>query len=294
LYLPTKPVVLRAFGPSDPGCTGTPEFTRQVSSPSFTETFGTMAPAGTWRFVLSYDGDANNFPGTSACAFPLVVTQAAAGLVPAVSNSVVTVGGSVTAGASVFGYRPTGALTVRLFGPHDPTCSTAAASQTVEVDGQGPFTVSLTPTGVGAWRVTSRYSGDSSNTPASTSCGSIVLDVVKASPTLSVTAAPGTSEDESRIGARVLLVDSYAPTGVVTFQLYGPEDRSCTGTPAHAEEVSASGGSTETATGFVVPKHAVGTWNWRASYSGDANNHTNGSVCGQAPVTVVKKIKKQT
>ena len=149
------------------------------------------------------------------------------------------------------------------------------------------------PTSVGAWRVTSEYSGDANNTPAKTSCGSIVFGAQKATPVLSVTAVPGLAEDEDRIHASVDLGSAYQPTGRVSFGLFAPSDTTCTGVPAYVEDVSLSGTSAATSVGFEVPKHEVGTWNWTAAYLGDENNELNGSGCGRAPVEVVKKIKNK-
>ena len=50
---------------------------RQVSPQFFQETIGPFEMVGTWRFVMSYPGDANNHPAASACgAFTLGVTKA--------------------------------------------------------------------------------------------------------------------------------------------------------------------------------------------------------------------------
>ena len=293
LFQPSQPLSLRVFAPSDPTCAGSPAISRQVPAPAFTETVGPLDAVGTWRFVLSYPGDAFNTAGASACnAFPLEVTTATASLGPYVSPSSVTVGQPVSAGASVFGQAATGTLTVRLFSPTDPLCSSAVAVETVQVGGSGPVTASLVPTSVGAWRVTSEYSGDANNTPATTSCGSIVFGAQKATPVLSVTAVPGLAEDGDRVHARVDLGSAYQPTGRVSFGLFAPSDATCTEVPAYVEEVSLSGTSAETSVGFEVPKHEVGRWNWTATYLGDENNELNGSGCGTAPVEVVKKIKK--
>ena len=79
----------------------------------------------------------------------------------------------------------------------------------------------------------------------------------------------------------------------MTFALFPPNDQSCSGTPAHVEDVPLTGTGATTSVGFEVPKHEVGTWNWRVSYQGDANNELNGSACGSAPVEVVKNVKKE-
>ena len=104
---------------------------------------------------------------------------------------------------------------------------------------------------------------------------------------------PSLAEDGNRIQASVDLRSGYEPTGRVSVALFLPSDTTCIGVPAHVEEVDLSGTSAATSVGFEVPKHQVGTWNWTAAYLGDANNVSTGSGCGQAPVEVVKKIKKK-
>ena len=89
---------------------------------------------------------------------------------------------------------------------------------------------------------------------------------------LSVTAVPGLADDGDRIHARVDLGSAYQPTGRVSFSLFPPNDSSCSGAPTYVEEVVLTGTGATTSGGFEVPKHAVGTWNWTASYSGDENN----------------------
>jgi hypothetical protein len=76
----------------------------------------------------------------------------------------------------------------------------------------------------------------------------------------------------------------FNPTGTVTFNLFGPSDPTCSGTPAYTQTVGLSGGSASTSPGFVT--NAAGTWNWTASYSGDANNSPATSGCGAESVTV--------
>ncbi len=294
-FQPTGTVSLRVYGPGDPSCAGEPEFSRQVNPSFFTETIGPLGVVGTWSLQLSYPGDINNVPATTPCGgfYSFEVTKAAASLEPVVTPGSVTVGQSVTAGARVTGSAPTGTLTIRLFAPTDPSCSTAVDVETVPVSGPGPVTATLVPTSVGAWRVTSEYSGDNANTSAMTSCGSIVFSAEKATPLLTVVAVPSLAEDGNRIQARVDLRSGYEPTGRVSVALFLPGDTTCTGVPAHVEEVDLSGTSAATSVGFEVPKHQVGTWNWTAAYLGDANNVSTGSGCGQAPVEVVKKIKKK-
>ncbi len=86
-----------------------------------------------------------------------------------------------------------------------------------------------------------------------------------------------------------------SPTGTVTFALYGPGDTSCTGTNLAAghsgfANVPLTCGS---ATSAAFTTTQVGTYNWTASYSGDANNNPAVSACGSEQVTVTKPLGGQ-
>ena len=62
----------------------------------------------------------------------------------------------------------------------------------------------------------------------------------------------------------------FGPTGTVTFQLFGPADPACAGTPiATFPDVALIDG---TATSPPVITEVVGTHRWVATYNGDVNN----------------------
>ncbi len=195
------------------------------------------------------------------------------------------------------GDDPTGTLTFRLYRPGDSACSDAIYEGVVTVTGNGGY---VPPTftdpvpsldELGVWRFIAAYSGDARNEPAATECGEHEVTVVKATPTLSATAVPTLAARRETIGASVALSGGYLPSGAVAFRLFGPDDPACAGTPAYVEQVSLTGSEAATAVGFRVPKKSVGTWNWTASYLGDASNEAHASTCGAAPVRIVKKLE---
>ena len=77
-------------------------------------------------------------------------------------------------------------------------------------------------------------------------------------------------------------------TGSITFNLYGPGDTSCKLAAVYTQMVSGinTNGPFTTTTGHVAS--AAGTYEWTASFSGDANNSGASAVCGSEPVTVGK------
>jgi hypothetical protein len=200
------------------------------------------------------------------------------------------------------GDAPTGTITFTLYGPGDETCSTAIYTSTVSVSGNGEYfassgseTGSREATAVGVFRWTASYSGDDRNEPAGSGCSEELVVVAKKVPTVLATAIPTTAEVGSTLNALAAVWFGHQPTGRVAFRLYGPNDTTCSGLPAHEEEAdvdpnASNGTSAYTSTGFAVPSE--GTWRWKATYVGDANNEEASSSCHEAPVSVVKKTEK--
>ena len=76
-------------------------------------------------------------------------------------------------------------------------------------------------------------------------------------------------------------------TGDLTFSLYGPNDATCTGTPAFTQTITDIGDvATHTTNSYDVPASAEGTYRWVVSYSGDDSNAAGVSACGAENVTV--------
>jgi uncharacterized repeat protein (TIGR01451 family) len=80
---------------------------------------------------------------------------------------------------------------------------------------------------------------------------------------------------------------NYDGSGTITFNLYGPADPTCQGTPAYTQTVKADhNGSDYATTNATVTADTAGTWNWTADFSGDSNNNPAHSGCGQESVTI--------
>ena len=131
--------------------------------------------------------------------------------------------------------------------------------------------------------------GDRNNNRAgATDCrtDSETVVVTKADPTLSSTAlgqasaapgaAPGRLAVTARSGMRSArapqeiydtadLEGSISPTGTLTFNLYGPDDSTCSGAAVFLSEVPVTGNGVHNSKSFT-PK-AAGTYRWRVSYS---------------------------
>ena len=77
------------------------------------------------------------------------------------------------------------------------------------------------------------------------------------------------------------------PTGTITFKLYPAGDTNCTQTPIYTSSAVAVNGNGDYRSPMLedpIPP-AVGSYNWRAFYSGDAHNNPASTPCGDANET---------
>lgn len=111
----------------------------------------------------------------------------------------------------------------------------------------------------------------------------------KASPTLTTTPSAGGTAGTVVLNDAGTLSAGMSPTGSITFNLYGPSDTTCSGTPAYTQTVAVSGDGSYTTTN-TNPASVAGKWNWTATYSGDSGNNSASSACGQETVTVTAVV----
>ena len=104
-----------------------------------------------------------------------------------------------------------------------------------------------------------------------------------ATPTMYTNASPNTS-----VGYQVFdhtnLMGGSAPTGTIDFKLFAPDDTTCQ-TPIFDTTVPVSGTGSDNSPHFTTT--AAGTYNWIASYSGDARNNPVSAPCGSASQVVI-------
>ncbi|HEV7755127.1 MAG TPA: ice-binding family protein [Mycobacteriales bacterium] len=99
----------------------------------------------------------------------------------------------------------------------------------------------------------------------------------------SVTTTPsGSVPAGGNISDTARVIGGASPTGTVTFTLYGPGDNSCAN--AIATRTGALTGGT--ASSGNVSAGGAGTYNWVATYNGDADNRPVTSPCGSEKVVV--------
>jgi hypothetical protein len=74
------------------------------------------------------------------------------------------------------------------------------------------------------------------------------------------------------------------PGGAITFELFGPNDQTCSTAPAFTTTVAVNGNADYRSAAFVVAR--PGTYRWVATYSGDAMNTGAGlTACGDPAET---------
>ncbi|MGA7298599.1 MAG: ice-binding family protein [Rhodanobacteraceae bacterium] len=82
-----------------------------------------------------------------------------------------------------------------------------------------------------------------------------------------------------------LLANGVAPTGSITFSLYGPDDATCSAAPAFTSTVPVNGNGNYNSANFTVL--IAGTYRWIAAYSGDAGNAASTTACNDPNETVI-------
>src|SRR5437764_14322393 len=124
---PTGAITFNLFGPDNATCSGTPIFTSTktvAGNGNYTSDSFTTNAAGTYRWVASYSGDANNTPVTSTCSDP-AESVSVAKKTPTLSTqaSTLSLAGTITDTATMAARAgpsgPTGTITFNLFGPNN-------------------------------------------------------------------------------------------------------------------------------------------------------------------------------
>jgi hypothetical protein len=123
------------------------------------------------------------------------------------------------------------------------------------------------------------YSGDGNNKSVSNSCSdpAEVSTVGKASPSLTTDAVSATVGKPIHDVAH--LTGGFSPTGSIAWNVYASSDTSCH-TPLNASAITVvvHGDGDYTSPDFTPA--AAGSYQWVATYSGDGNNTTQATACG--------------
>ncbi len=298
---PTGTITFNLYGPNPTVCTGTP--VASVTTPvngdgDYPSPSVTMTGAGTYVWVATYSGDANNTGLSNGCAEAsetVTVTPATPALTTSASPTSAAVDTPITDIATLSGGTAplTGTLQWSLYGPNDTSCtSTPLTTSTVPVNGDGTYpSPPLTPTTAGTYNWVATFVSADTNVNASippVGCGDNREQVVvgPVGPQLTTSASPAAATVNTPITDVATLSGGFNPTGTLQWSLYGPNDDSCSATPMSTAKVPVSGDGQYTSPP-LIPSTA-GTYHWVATYSGDVNNIGVGPIgCADSSEMVV-------
>ncbi|MCA1684228.1 MAG: hypothetical protein LC708_03780, partial [Actinobacteria bacterium] len=189
---------------------------------------------------------------------------------------------------------PTGLIRFRLFGPDNATCDPAGpvhSTSTTPVDHFGPppylsaASAPITAAGPYTWVAVYEHGADPNYTDSlPTACGdpAETFIVGNATPTITTVATPpaglgGTSTDAATLVAPpgVIVPPAPAPTGLIRFRLFGPDNPTCdVAGPIHSTSTAPVDhfGPPPYASAVSAPITTAGTYTWTAAFeSGDPN-----------------------
>jgi hypothetical protein len=151
---PSGTLTFTLFGPGDPTCSGTPDFTSTIPVGGFSSTSYTPTAVGTYGWVATYSGDAANNPASSACGLPDETVQVyAVGATTGTPGDVVAYPGVDSASIS-WTAAPTGTIPTQIYfvtaQPGGATVDSIGTGTTVVFPGLTPgVQYSFTVAGVG-------------------------------------------------------------------------------------------------------------------------------------------------
>ena len=212
---PTGSITFTLYAPGDSTCTKPiATVTAPLSGGSASSGSVPVGPAGTYRWVATYGGDANNNGVASPCGSETVVVTKATPSISTTPSGSVPAGGKASDSATVSGgFAPSGGVTFTLYAPGDTTCSKAIATVTATLSGGSASSgsVQVGPAGTYLWVAT--YGGDGNNNGVISPCGS---ETVTVTPRILTGRAYGISANVSLIGQPVVTLLPSPDTGPIT------------------------------------------------------------------------------
>jgi hypothetical protein len=252
---------------------------------------------GTYTWVAQYHGDGNNNSASDqgGTIEQVIVEAASPTLTTTASPSAIALGDispPLLTDSAILnnGSNPTGTITFTLFynGGSSPI-----DTEKVTVNGNGVYN---TPAGftlpssgpvTGTYQLNASYSGDANNNPADDeNAPDEQVTITAVTPAISTTANPSTGHFGTVLQDSANLTGGYNPTGTIVFKLYAPGVDPTVGPAAYTENVVVTNGNSTYSTTKGFATTSTGTWQWVASYGGDANNNAVASGALDEPVTI--------
>jgi hypothetical protein len=267
-------------------CSGSAVFTSTVTVtngavPSSTGFATGAGPSYEWQAV--YSGDSKNQATSTACGSePVNIVTTV--LQTQLSETVALLGDQVSDQATFMGVDSNagGTLTYNVYTSGDCTGTPVFSSTVVVTAAAAPPSDPFTATPAGTYQWQASYSGDETNPPMTSHCGDERLTVSNQSSISTVLSESSALRDDSVTDQATLAAVTADASGTVTYSVYTAGD--CSGTPVSTSTVLVTNGQVPASGAFIADP--VGTFQWRAFYSGDANNSAVASACGSEPLTV--------
>ena len=239
--------------------------------------------AGTYHWVVSYTGDANNNKPADVTNETFTVGKASPTLDTTILSPITTVTAgnvSVQDRATIAGgFSPTGTLSFVLDDASNNPIAGTSSSKNVTANGNYDTTATIVSLGAGTYHWVVSYTGDANNNkPADVT--NETFTVGKASPTLDTTIlSPITTVTAGNVSVqdRATIAGGFSPTGTLSFVLDDASNNPIAGTSS-SKNVTANGNYDTTAT---IVSLGAGTYHWVVSYTGDANNNKPADVTNE-------------
>jgi len=237
---------------------------------------------GSFSFQGAYSGDSNNDGATSPCE--ALTVAGVLTITSALSSTTITVGGSVTDSAVLSGQTATASGTVTYLDFASGTCAGIGTfvSVVTVTNGVVPNSRVVTFNSTGAFGFQASYSGDASNSAATSLCEP--LTVTMASPTITTSLSAASVLVGQSATDLATLAGFYKAEGTVTYNVFA--NGSCVSPGTAVSIVTVVNGVVPASR--AVTFNATGSYSFQATYSGDSNNNGAASVC--EPLTVVPVI----
>lgn len=293
---PTGTISFQFFAPGDTTCANAinPNPTSATVNGNGDYNSGDVVAtqAGTYRFKAHYSGDVSNSPADTACNDAnesVVIAPNQPTIATILSTTTVNVNTPVHDTAQLTGATANAGGTVTYNVYSGSACiGTPVFTDTKSVtNGVVADSANFTPTVAGTYNWQAVYSGDANNAGATSQCQTEVLTVRQppAQPVLTTTASSAVPLGGS-IHDTAHLSGGTNPTGTITFQVFGPNDATCSNAINPAPTSATVNGNGDYSSGNVTV-NSVGTYRFVAHYSGDAANLPANTACNDANESVV-------
>jgi hypothetical protein len=203
------------------------------------------------------------------CQLPTIATSASSAVAGQPIHDTATLAGGDT---------PSGTITWNVYRSSDTTCSSPLGSVSDSVDGDGNYvSAPWSPPSTGSYQWVATYSGDNGNLSVSTKCNDPNEQSVVSKATPSITTTASSNAPGQPVHDQAVLNGGDNPGGTITWSVYGASDTSCATPLFTTTAVAVAGDGLYESPDYTPP--GVGTYQWVANYSGDANNNAVATSC---------------